>query len=120
MYLLKQGLFYIVCEFFVVCNYYTHKNCKMFAMVNCKETSSYVDSAQVCVCVCVWLHGTLVTLLLLLFQNASAQHDHHWIEGNLPKGKCEVCMKSITSDQCLHGQKCTWCGITVRNKSSCC
>ena len=53
MYLLKQGLFYIVCEFFVVCNYYTHKNCKMFAMVNCKETSSYVDSAQVCVCVCV-------------------------------------------------------------------
>ena len=53
MHLLKQGLFNIMREFFVVCNYYTHKNCKMFAMVNCKETSSYVDSAQVCVCGCM-------------------------------------------------------------------
>lgn len=35
---------------FVVCNYYTHKNCKMFAMVNCKATSLYIDAVQVQVC----------------------------------------------------------------------
>ena len=85
----------------------------MFAMVNCKETSSYVDSVQVCLVV---QHVKPCLVILPLSQTSSTQHEHHWIEGNLPKGKCEVCMKSITSDQCLHGQKCTWCGITVRNQ----
>ena len=32
---------------YIVCNYYSHKNCKMFAMVNCKVTSLYIDALEV-------------------------------------------------------------------------
>ncbi|XP_065897933.1 diacylglycerol kinase theta-like [Dysidea avara] len=75
----------------LVCNYYAHKQCKLYALVNCKATSLYSIEAV-------------------------RQHKHHWIEGNLPKGKCEECGKSY-GDQCLNGMRCTWCGILVH--SSC-
>eukprot|EP00117_Sycon_ciliatum_P007516 scpid36203/ scgid2956/ Diacylglycerol kinase theta; Diglyceride kinase theta len=81
----------------VICKYYAHKRCVAVSLPICRRSADYT---------------TTVT------PDSFTETRHQWLEGNLKTSdKCAVCGQVCGSCDCLCGQRCLWCRMTVH--SSC-